>query len=176
MMLLANPPGSAPADDLIDSALDATGFPWVRRDTVWSIAATGSLVRELLVRPVPGGVRIEAVLLEWDEAGAQETEALDRFLRGATRGLRFARCAVDGKKVVVSCEAASGDLEIQLPLGVGGVAAACRLLSREVAALLVPELAQMYLDGGCSNGGLDEASRVTVSRPAGDRAALHERC
>jgi hypothetical protein len=161
-----------PADDLVESALDATGLAWSRRDAVWAIAPTSSLTRELLVQPVPGGVRIEAVLIEWDEVGAPQMEALNRFLRLAERGLRFARCAIDGKKVVVWGEAASGeaDLETLVPLCVGGVTAACRHLVREVAALLVPELAQTYLDGGCSNGGPDEASRDAVSRPAGARA------
>jgi hypothetical protein len=153
-------------DGLIESALDATSLPWVRREAVWTIPLTASLARELLLRRVPHGVRVEGVLAEWDEAGARELEALRLFLRRAEPSLHFAHCAVDGKRAVVFVETSASDLETSLPQCIGGVAAACRLLAREAAALLAPELAAAYLDVGCSNGLPDEASRGTVSRPA----------
>jgi hypothetical protein len=153
-------------DDLIASALDAIALPWVRRDALWAIPPTASLARELLVRCVPDGVRVEAVLVEWDEVDAHELEVLRLFLRRAEPSLRFAHFAVDGMCVVVFAETSGSDLETGLAQCIGGVAAAGRLLAREAAALLAPELAAAYLDVGCSNGTPDEASRGTVSRPA----------
>jgi hypothetical protein len=133
------------AAEAIEAALDGSGFPWSRRPPDWPIAMKERLPREILVSPAPGGAGVRAVLAEWDDIAPACSEALALFLRAAQQGLRFARCEIDERQARVVAFAAAASLDADLPHALLGVAAGCELLAREAAALLLPEVAQMYL-------------------------------
>jgi hypothetical protein len=134
-----------PADEVIEAALDGCGFPWARRASCWSVAVAPRLPREVLVSSVPRGARVTTTLAEWDDITPQCWEALAGFLVAAQGGLRFARCEADERRARVVAFAAAGALDTDLPHALLGVAAGCELLAREAAALLWPELAEIYL-------------------------------
>jgi hypothetical protein len=131
--------------EVIEGALDATGLGWKRRDVGWVVPASGRLPREVFVSPEGGGVRVQAVLVEWDEIGTDERAALERQLCRAQLGLRFARCELSATQARVTALVESGNVEGALADSVGGVAAGCRLLAREVGALLAVEVARAFL-------------------------------
>jgi hypothetical protein len=132
--------------EAIAEALDATGLGWKRRGDGWVTPAGGRLPREILVTLGETGVRVQAVLVEWDEVGADERAALARLLCRAQLGLRFARCELDVTQARVTAWVEMRDVESTLADSVGGVAAGCRLLAREVGALLAPDAARVFLE------------------------------
>jgi hypothetical protein len=138
--------GEALADEEVEGALEGSGFAWSRREKVWAVPANETLPRELQINVSPGGVRVEAVLVEWDEIGATEAQALAQFLLAAQGGLRFARCELTGRSARLVAGADVAHLDEDLCHGLMGVAAGCRLLAREAAALLGPEAARLFLD------------------------------
>jgi hypothetical protein len=125
----------------IAEALEAMGLGCKRRDEAWVIPATGQLCREIQITSEGGTLRAQAVLVEWDEIGPDERRAVTHFLDRAQTGLRFVRCELEPTRAVVT-----GRVEGTLTDTVGGVMAGCRLLAREVGALLFPEAARVYLD------------------------------
>jgi hypothetical protein len=139
-------PAEPPSDELIEAAIDGGGFPWARRASSWSVVVTARQPREVLVSPVPGGVRVTTTLAEWDEIAPVCREALAEFLVAAQAGLRFARCEADEAHARVVAFAAAATLDADLPHALLGVAAGCELLAREAAALLRPEVAESYID------------------------------
>ncbi|MGH7169126.1 MAG: hypothetical protein ACRELG_02470 [Gemmataceae bacterium] len=132
-------------DERIEAALEASGFAWKRREQVWVVPANERLPREIQIAQVAESVRVEAVLIGWDEIGEVETMALGRLLCRAQFGLRFARCEVEERQTRVAALVESAFVERDLPDSVAGVAAGSRLLAREVGVLLAPEMARMYL-------------------------------
>jgi hypothetical protein len=141
--------------EAIEGALDMTGHGWKRRDDTWVVPATGRLPREVLVAPEGGGVRVQAVLVEWDEIGPDERAALATLLCRAQVGLRFARCELSATQARVTALVEARHIDGALADSVGGVAAGCRLLAREVGALLTPEVARAFrefLEGKRENG------------------------
>jgi hypothetical protein len=140
----ADSEAETPSAEIIEAALDGSGFPWSRRASSWAVAVTERLPREVLVSPVPGGARVAAILTEWDEIAPVCWQALTGFLVAAQAGLRFARCEADEDHARVVAFAASATLDADLPHALLGVAAGCELLAREAAALLWPEVAEMY--------------------------------
>lgn len=140
------PSGEAEPDvgEAVEAALEQTGFAWKRREVGWAVPADRVLAREIQVVPEAGGVRVRAVLTEWDEIGTDESAALAWFLCRAQAGLRFVRCELDGRQASVGARVRAGAIEELLPHCVGGAAAAVRALAREVGALLVPEIARAY--------------------------------
>jgi hypothetical protein len=135
-----------PSDEAVEAALEGSSFAWSRREHGWAVPANETLPREMQVQGTPRGLRIEAVLVEWDEIGATEAEALARFLLAAHAGLRFARCEWIEGRARLAATAASAHLDEDLRHGLLGVAASCRLLAREAVALLLPEAARLFLD------------------------------
>jgi hypothetical protein len=131
--------------EVIEGALDATGLGWKRRDEGWVVPASGRLPREVLVSPEGGGVRVQAVLVEWDEIGTDERAAIGRLLCRAQLGLRFARCELSATQARVTALVESRHVEGALADSVGGVAAGCRLLAREAGALLAADVARAFL-------------------------------
>ncbi len=129
---------------MIEGALDLTGLGWKRREEAWVVPATGRLPREVLVAPEGGGVRVQAVLVEWDEIGPDERSALALLLCRAQLGLRFARCELSPTQARVTALVEARHIDGALADSVGGVAAGCRLLAREVGALLNPEAARAF--------------------------------
>lgn len=142
----ADSDAAPPAEEVIEAALDGSGFPWSRRAACWAVAVTGRLPREVLVSPAPGGARAETTLAEWDDVAPVCPEALARFLVAAQAGLRFARCELGERRARVVAFAAAATLDADLPHALLGVAAGCELLAREVVALLRPEIAEIYLN------------------------------
>jgi hypothetical protein len=130
----------------IEGALEASGFAWKRRERSWVVPAGGRLVREIEVVPVPAGVRVQSVLVGWDEIGPAEQEAIAWLLCRAQLGLRWARCEMDGREARVAALVATSRIDPGLTDSLAGVAAGSRLLAREVGALLAPELARAYLE------------------------------
>lgn len=144
--------GPAAAAEDVEAALDDSGFAWKRREAGWAVPAAGRLTRDVCVSGVPSGVRVEAVLVQWDEIGAAEAEAVARLLCRAHLGLRFARCELDAGQARVVALVASDHVAGGLAWAVGGVAAGAQMLAREVGALLVPEVARVFLEF-CRYGG-----------------------
>jgi hypothetical protein len=136
---------AVPAPEAVEAALEGSGVPWCSRDEGWAVPATQARPWELRVRPVPGGVRVETILAEWDEEDPVEVAALARFLAAAQAALRFARCELGPHSTRVVSLAETSRLETDLPHSLRAVAAGCGLLVREVRALLVPEAARRYL-------------------------------
>jgi hypothetical protein len=138
-----SPKGRGEAE-AIEEALDTTGLGWKRREGSWVVPATGRLPREIVVTPEGDGVRVQAVLVEWDEIGPDERAALNLLLGRAEGGLRFARCELDATQARVTARVEAGHVESALADSVGGVAAGCRLLAREVGTLLAPDAARAF--------------------------------
>jgi hypothetical protein len=128
------------------SALEEAGLPFKQREDGWVVPASVHLPCEVAVRPLPGGVRVESVLLAWDELGETELSALQWFSSRAERGLRFARCELAGRQVRVAAQVRADEVERILPHAVLGVATGVRLLAREAGTLLLPEVARAYLE------------------------------
>jgi hypothetical protein len=129
----------------IEAALDVSGLPWCRRDTGWAVPAADGVPRELHVSETLDGVRVEAILVEWDEAADEARQALAQFLGAAEVSLLNARCEVDGSQARVFAFVGGAELEAGLTHALFGVSAGCRFLAREARALLVPEMARHYL-------------------------------
>jgi hypothetical protein len=133
-------------DEAVAEALELAGLAGTRRDDGWVIPAGGRLVREIVLTPAGDGVLVRAVLVEWDEVGQAEVEAVRQFLEQARDGLRFARGELEATRAVVTALVVGSRMAEGLADAVGGVAAVCRLLAREVNALLHPEAARTYLE------------------------------
>jgi hypothetical protein len=130
--------------EAVEAALDAAGLAWRRREDGWAVPADGRLVPEIDVQPEPEGVRVEVVLTSWDEEA--DTTALAQFLTLAQQCLRFARPSLTAGQAGLAAYVPAGDVETALPRTVAGVAAEARLLAREAAVLLLPQVARAYLE------------------------------
>jgi hypothetical protein len=135
-----------PSEEVVEAVLETSGLAWSRRERGWAVPAAENSPRELRITVEPGRVRIEAVLADWDEIGGVEAEAVARFLYLAQPGLRCARCELHDRQARISSMIEAEHLETDLLHGLRGVAAGCRLLARETAALLVPEMARALLE------------------------------
>ncbi len=136
----------APAAEALEAALDASGYAWAKREKGWAVPANENLPRELQISVTPHGVRVEAILADWEQIGDVEGQALAAFLVGAQSGLRFARCEMDAISAHVVSTADAAHLDADLAHALTGVAVGCRLLAREAATLLVPEAARAFLE------------------------------
>jgi hypothetical protein len=132
-------------EETIEAVLDGAGWRWSRRATSWSVAVTERLPREVAILAAGDGVRVETTLAEWDEIPAICREALAEFLLAAQAGLRFARCELSDRQARLVSQVAADRLDEDLPHALLGVAAGCELLAREVAVLLRPDVAEIYL-------------------------------
>jgi hypothetical protein len=133
-------------DELIEDILSQAGLTFVRRESSWAVASTSGLPREVLISPVLGGITVESTLATWDAIGDESTDALAAFLETAQAGLRYGRCELRSHSAHVVSQIRTEDLGLQLMHGLRGVAAAIHVLAREASALLVPELAHIYLE------------------------------
>jgi hypothetical protein len=134
------------AEEVVNTTLEETGLGWKRRETGWALPAGASLPREIHLTAEGDGLRVEAILVEWDEAGEAEVQAITHLLCRAQLGLRFARCRLQPGQAAVVAHIDAQHLGEALADAVGGVAAGTRLLAREVAALLEPGAARAFLD------------------------------
>jgi hypothetical protein len=132
-------------EEMVETALDASGLTWSRRDNGWAVRA-GDWARELHVSLAPHGVRVEAVLVAWDEIAAAEAAALAEFLLAAQAGLRFARFELDAGCARIISRTDAEHLDADLGHSLLAVGTGCRLLARGAAALLVPEIARAFLE------------------------------
>jgi hypothetical protein len=128
--------------DAVESALDALGVAWKKREDGWAIPATARTPCEIAIVTNDGGLRIEGVLATWDAAGETELAALGAMLRRAAADLPGATFEVRPGRAVVAVDA---DDERGLGAAVSRVFTASRLLSREAAALLERDVADRYL-------------------------------
>jgi hypothetical protein len=136
-------------DEVIAEALESVRLSARRRQDGWVVPAGGRLNREVVLIPEGDGVRVQAVLVEWDEIAPAEAEALDRFLERASAGLRFAHCEREPTRAVVTALVGAVRAAGSLADAIGGVAAGCRMLAREAGTLLGPEAARAYLEFHC---------------------------
>lgn len=132
-------------DERMEAALDASGFVWKRREGAWIVPANERLPREIQITVGLDVLRIETVLMGWEEIGDMEALALGRLLCRAQLGLRFARCEMKERQARIVSLVETVWLERDLPDSLAGVAAGSRLLAREVGVLLTPEMGQTYL-------------------------------
>jgi hypothetical protein len=132
--------------DSVETALVESGLPWARRDDAWAVTAPGGGTRVLLVTPTVEGVRVAAVLVEWDEADSESLDALRRFLALAAESPRGVGFVVEGTRASLTADVLTTNVEAGLPEALSAVVAACRTLAREARALLEPELARTYLE------------------------------
>ena len=132
-------------EERIEAALEASGRSWKRREGSWVVPANERLPREIRIIPQTDGVRIEVVLIGWDEIGEVESLALGRMLCRAQFDLRFARCEMENHQVRIVAFVEPSFVERDLPDALAGVVMGCRLLAREVGVLLAPEMARTYL-------------------------------
>src|SRR5262245_11874269 len=100
------------ADD-IEMTLDAAGLPWTRRGDHWVVPAA-EVARELHVMLTDSGVRIDAVLVEWDEAPAESLKALARFLEAGGRDVAGVRGSLEGRQATLTAEVAADHIERHL--------------------------------------------------------------
>jgi hypothetical protein len=145
--LLDGPPAEGePVAEALEAALEASGLAWARREKSWAVPANDRLPRELHVGAGSGGVRVDAVLAEWDEIGPAEHEALALFLATAQAGLRGARCQLDGQSARVAALVEADHVDTDLGHALQAVAVACRLLARPATALLTTQVAAAFLE------------------------------
>ena len=138
--------GGEPAAEFLEAALEGSGLAWARREKGWAVPANDRLPRELHLGIIPGGVRVEAVLAEWDELGPAEREALALFLATAQAGLRGARCELNGQSARIAALVEAAHIDTGLGHALLAVAVACRQLARPAAALLAPDVAAAFLE------------------------------
>jgi hypothetical protein len=131
--------------EALEAALESSGFGWARREQGWAVPAGEALAREIAVHAEPGGVRLEAVLADWDEIDDVSRTGLAAFLLAAQANLRGVRCHLEGGRALVVVRAEADHLETDIPSGLHAITTACRLLAREAAALLSPATARAYL-------------------------------
>lgn len=124
----------------IEMTLDSTGRTWTRREDSWAVPTDG-VARELRVSRAADGLRIDAVLIEWDEAAPESLAALARFLEAA----RPYRCEIEATRATLLAEVSAERVESELPAALATVSAGCRFLAREAKALLAPDLARKYV-------------------------------
>jgi len=129
----------------VEMTLDADGWAWTRRDAGWAVPSAGEVTREIRVIPTDDGVRLDAVLIEWDEAAAESREALALFLKRAERDVPGVGCSLDGTLARLSANVPAGQIECRLGEALRSMFAGCRLLAAGARALLSPELARQYL-------------------------------
>jgi hypothetical protein len=128
----------------IEMILDGTDLAWTRREDSWAVPADG-VARELRISRIEGGVRIDAVLIEWDEAAPESLEAMSRFLNAARPELRGTSCTLEGNRASIGFDVEKTDLEDSVPEALRAVSTGCRFLTHPAKALLTPDLARKYL-------------------------------
>jgi hypothetical protein len=128
----------------IEMVLDSADLPWTRRDNGWAVTADGA-VRELLVGPHEGGLQVDAILVEWEDAAPEALAALGCFLERAEPQLHGARCRIEGTQARLLAEVSAAEMESGLPHALQAVSFGCRSLAREARALLEVDLARQYL-------------------------------
>ena len=131
--------------EIVEDVLDEMGLPWKRREGGWVVPASAHRPREVMVRPSPEGLRVEAELCSWDALGESERRALSVVLDKASVCLRFARCAVESARATVTATLPTQAIEAGLRTAVGSVLVGSRTLSREASTLLAPNVADEVL-------------------------------
>jgi hypothetical protein len=134
------------SEESVEGALVGTGLAWTKRERGWAVPATEKMPREIQIVPAGAVLTVEAMLSDWDEIGAAQTEALARFLLAAQASLRWARCDLDERSARVLARVEGAQVDADLGHALLGVAAGCRMLSRETAALHHPDAARAYLE------------------------------
>jgi hypothetical protein len=145
-------------EEVVEAALDSVGWPWRRRQHGWVIPASAHLPREIEIIPEEAGLRVQAVLVDWDDLGADERRALAWMLCRAQLGLRFCRGELAQRQALLAGQLAVRDVECGLANLLGGTAAGLRLLGREAGDLLLPGLASVYLHFQENSGKIDQVS------------------
>jgi hypothetical protein len=128
----------------VEKVLEAAGLCWSRRDFGWAVPVSGA-GRELLLKPTPGGLHIEAVLLELENAVPVSQHAVRRFLEHARKLLSPAHGELKDNQALLAVDIPAARIETQLNESIRSVSDGYRALAREARTLLVPELARYYL-------------------------------
>ena len=127
-------------NDAIGNVLEEMGLAWGRRESDIVVPASARVPCEVLVSGHGDKVVVRVILVAWDELGASEASALAHFLRRAEACLRSVSLRLEANGAVAEARVGEADLTD----AIGGVLAAARLLSREAALLLKPEVARAY--------------------------------
>jgi hypothetical protein len=131
--------------ETVEAGLDGLGVPWKRRKSGWHVPVGPRWPCEVSLAAFANTLRVEAVLASWDDCSDVEAAALELLLKrvGADcPGVRFER---GERQAIAWAELPEGFSERAVLETVCRVAAGARLLSREVSALLTPEVAERYL-------------------------------
>ncbi len=131
--------------DAVESVLESTGLEWTRRASAWALPANRVVPREILLTCEADGIRLEAVLAQWEEIDASCARALDHFLHQAESGFHFVRLKRSAERATGFALVPEAHLEEDLPVALVGMSAACQHLPCEVEALLQPEIARQFL-------------------------------
>src|SRR5205823_4520793 len=98
----------------VEMTLDADGWAWTRRADGWAAPSAGEVTREIRVTPTDSGIRLDAVLIEWDEAAAESREALALFLKIAGRDVPGVGCSLDGTLARLRADVPAEQIENRL--------------------------------------------------------------
>jgi hypothetical protein len=131
--------------EVVEAALDGLGVPWKRRDLDWLIPVGPRWPNQVALTVHEDRLRVEAVLVSWDELEPRERSALELLLARAEGGPSGVRFGLAEREAVAWTELPAGTSEAAVTEAVARVATAARLLAREAGALLGPEVAEGYL-------------------------------
>ena len=132
--------------------LGETGYDWAQPPEItdcWQVGVSDPRGHrcDLAATITQGGVEVCGRLATWDTAlSPRSRAALTGFLVAAQARVRFTRFTLHDREANVVSFAAAQRLDVDLPDSVGAVAAACRLVWREVRALADDAVAQAYLE------------------------------
>lgn len=148
----ASPGRCAPVSTELGRLLEEAGWPGVQRDPnryAVELEVGGRGYHQALIEAGEGGLRIAAELVRWREAARESREALAVFLLATNWAVRLVRGAgEDGAETRAWFEVAyqAPPNPEELSRALGALSVACRLSSREAAALEDSELARRYLE------------------------------
>ena len=138
-----------PDDEIVEAALAELDHAWTRRERLWVLTMPRDT--SLLVEAVPGGVIVRAELATFEQVPANSVETITDFLHDPQSRCADMPIAWNASSVAIELFVPRFDLEEEIPKAVSRVAAAWRLLSQSVQALLVPRLADEYRSFRCSS-------------------------
>jgi hypothetical protein len=132
-------------NEVVEASLDTLGVPWKRREDGWVVPSGPRWPYQVSVTACAGTLRVEAVLVSWDELGPTERSALECLLARAERCQPGVRFELDADRALAWRSLPAGSSERALTAVVARVAESTRRLAREAGALLNQEVAQAYL-------------------------------
>jgi len=131
--------------EVIEAGLDGLGVPWKRREADWVVTVGPRWPYQVCLTVSGDRLRVEAVLVSWDELSQTERLALALLLERAQGGVSGVRFSLNERQAVAWAELPTSENEHAVTRAVGRVETAARLLAREAGAVLNLEVAEAYL-------------------------------